>query len=140
MNKKRFEESGFQRKLRDPRWIRKKFSLFKNAQWKCQSPGCIAYCIPEELRSLDSLERFPLCVHHLYYERNLDPWNYPDSAFMVTCQKCHEERLIAERAVKKEVIQRLRNIPTPFMLDVLNEAFAARGVHPATPKTKGEIQ
>jgi hypothetical protein len=29
-------------------------------------------------------------VHHLYYEYNKDPWDYPDDALITLCNECHE--------------------------------------------------
>lgn len=29
-------------------------------------------------------------VHHLYYQRGLDPWEYPDNALIILCKECHE--------------------------------------------------
>ena len=30
-------------------------------------------------------------VHHLYYEKGKDPWEYPDSALITLCDLCHEK-------------------------------------------------
>ena len=33
-----------------------------------------------------------LQVHHLYYEKNKKPWEYPDDALVVLCKDCHEKQ------------------------------------------------
>lgn len=30
-------------------------------------------------------------VHHLYYEFNKEPWEYPDDAYLTLCDWCHQE-------------------------------------------------
>ena len=32
-----------------------------------------------------------LQVHHKYYLPNVLPWDYPNDAFLVLCQSCHEK-------------------------------------------------
>lgn len=62
-------------KLKDPRWQRKRLELMQSAGFRCQSCG----------DTEDSLN-----IHHVYYEKDADPWSYPDNAYMVLCSRCHE--------------------------------------------------
>lgn len=32
-----------------------------------------------------------LHVHHIKYDNNLEPWEYPDEYLITLCNKCHEE-------------------------------------------------
>lgn len=32
-----------------------------------------------------------LHVHHFYYTRNAEPWDYPDGALITVCEWCHDE-------------------------------------------------
>lgn len=41
-------------------------------------------------RSCHSKEK-TLNVHHGYYARGADPWDYPDDALTTQCEECHEE-------------------------------------------------
>lgn len=69
-----------------------------------------------------------LTIHHLYYERDREPWDYPDNAFMVLCEDCHEKRQSVERELKKMVVTRMRYVPTEFLLEVLDEALTDREI------------
>ena len=30
-------------------------------------------------------------MHHRWYEKNKDPWEYPDECLVTLCEECHEE-------------------------------------------------
>ena len=62
-------------KLRDPRWQQKRLKLLEATEWKCQS------CESGTTN---------LQVHHQYYLRNTDPWDYEDDCYKVLCENCHE--------------------------------------------------
>lgn len=76
---------GYSEKLKDPRWQKLRLKVFERDNWECQ------WCGNREIT---------LVAHHLYYENNKDPWEYPDEAFLTLCQPCHqfnhEQRHIAE--------------------------------------------
>jgi len=69
MGKKTYSE-----KLKDPRWQRKRLEIFNRAGFKC-----------EECKEVDKT----LHVHHRYYEKGVDPWDYPDNALQSLCEECH---------------------------------------------------
>lgn len=62
-------------KLKDPRWQRKRLEVMQRADFTCE------YCS-------DSGET--LHVHHGYYEKNREPWDYPDAAYHCVCDTCHK--------------------------------------------------
>lgn len=62
-------------KLRDPRWQKRRLEVFQRDGFKC--------C------DCDS-ESETLHVHHRYYVRGREPWNYPLCAFQTLCKDCHE--------------------------------------------------
>lgn len=66
----------YSEKLKDPRWQKKRLQLLESAWFMCESCG-------------DTEQT--LHVHHGYYEKNLDPWDYPDRAYLVLCSRCHEK-------------------------------------------------
>lgn len=78
----------YSEKLRDPRWQKVRLRVLERDDWHCQD------CFDGEST---------LHVHHLYYEQNRDPWDYPLDAFVTLCESCHEvettHRLSAERAL-----------------------------------------
>lgn len=62
-------------KLKDPRWQKKRLEIMERAGFKCEACG-------------DSKET--LHVHHGYYERGFDPWDYEDATLWCLCASCHE--------------------------------------------------
>lgn len=128
MSNKRFGESGYQRKLRDPRWQKKRLELLAKADWKCQEPGCRRWIFQhtEHVHIPPDVEAPSLEIHHLYYEWGRDPWEYPDDAFLVLCDECHEERQAIERHIKKELVKMLRSVPAPILEDIFGEMIEAK--------------
>ena len=61
--------------LKDKRWEKKRIDILNKKGCVCSKCG-----------STENLQ-----VHHLYYDKSKNPWNYPDDAFIVLCKKCHEE-------------------------------------------------
>lgn len=76
MNKHKSKASeAYLAKLRDPRWQRKRLEIMNRDGFSCQS------CFDTEST---------LSVHHRFYDRGKDPWEYPDEALVTLCQECHE--------------------------------------------------
>lgn len=71
-------------KLQDPRWQKRRLLIFQRAEFACENCG-------DADETLD--------VHHLYYLRKTEPWDYPDEAFLCLCRTCHDMRPDGERAV-----------------------------------------
>jgi hypothetical protein len=70
---------SYREKLLDPRWQKRRLERLAMAGWECQSCGT----------KTDTLH-----VHHAYYLRGREPWEYDDSALRVLCESCHG---VAER-------------------------------------------
>ena len=62
-------------KLKDPRWQRKRLEIFKRDGFACNKCG-------------DKDET--LHIHHRFYTKYKDPWNYPDESLVTLCVYCHE--------------------------------------------------
>lgn len=69
------QKSNYSKKLLDPRWQKKRLTILSRDSFTCQ-----------DCQSTDNT----LHVHHLYYEGNIDPWDYPDSALITLCCECHD--------------------------------------------------
>lgn len=65
----------YKQKLLDPRWQRKRLEVLQRDEWRCQK------CFNGEST---------LHVHHHYYERGNDPWDYTMEALVTLCADCHE--------------------------------------------------
>jgi len=61
-------------KLRDPLWQRRRLEVMDRDEFACTECG-------DKASTLN--------VHHKYYLRGRDPWDYPDSALVTLCDTCH---------------------------------------------------
>ena len=62
-------------KLRRPEWQRKRLEILERDGFKCTDCGD---------------DKSELHVHHLYYTKGKQPWEYEDDAYRTLCAKCHE--------------------------------------------------
>ena len=67
----------YSEKLRDPRWQRKRLEVMEAAGFRCR------WC-EDETETLN--------VHHSYYEKGLEPWEYPNDSLHCLCESCHSAR------------------------------------------------
>ena len=66
----------YQEKLKDPRWQRKRLEILcrdKHTCQECKGPYT------------------DLQVHHKYYKRNAEPWQYKNDALVTLCDNCHRQ-------------------------------------------------
>ena len=68
--------SSYVEKFKDPRWQKKRLEIMERDDFTCTICG--------------NSEK-TLNVHHGYYERGKQPWDYPDIALKTLCEDCHEE-------------------------------------------------
>ena len=68
---------SYQKKLKDPKWEKRRIEILEYAQWRCQLCGN---------------KKEELHVHHSYYEKGKTPWDYPNSALIALCHTCHAEK------------------------------------------------
>jgi hypothetical protein len=61
-------------KLKDPRWQRKRLEIMESSNFTCSHCGA---------------NDQTLNVHHLYYEKNLQPWEYDNRFLKCFCEGCH---------------------------------------------------
>jgi len=60
--------------LKDPRWQKKRLKILERDKFTCQ-------------RCSD--DKKTLNVHHLFYLKNLKPWEYDESQLKTLCESCH---------------------------------------------------
>lgn len=65
----------YQDKLKDPRWQKKRLEILERDEKCCQ---------------ICSIKDRTLHVHHLFYNYDVDPWEYDDKYLMTLCDKHHE--------------------------------------------------
>ncbi len=95
-------------KLQDPRWQKKRLEIFERDQFTCQ-----------ECWTADRT----LAVHHHYYERGLEPWDYPSEALLTVCKSCHDVLGNAQLALQKETA-RLSRYGSGFIKDLADSIGA----------------
>lgn len=69
MNKQTFMEQR-----RDPRWQKKRLLIMERDHFKCRS-------CESDAKTLN--------VHHRYYVKNREVWDYPDFSLVTLCENCH---------------------------------------------------
>lgn len=65
----------YSEKLKDPRWQKRRLEIMQLDNFRCR--GC------------ETKER-TLHVHHKYYIKGREPWEYEDDALITYCELCHE--------------------------------------------------
>lgn len=89
-------QSWYANKLRDGRWQKKAAEIKARAGWKC-----------EECEGTHDLT-----VHHCYYIRGRDPWDYDNGLLICLCWECHQERQMFEDALMLGIALHLRQRAT----------------------------
>jgi hypothetical protein len=67
--------TSYSDKLKDPRWQKKRLEIMEHDHFSCTSCGATD-------RTLN--------VHHGYYRKGTDPWDYDDRTLWTMCEDCHE--------------------------------------------------
>ena len=70
------EQSEYSKKLRDPRWQKKRLEILQQRGWKCEQCDDAS----------NSLQ-----VHHRYYISGRYPWEYPPFCYVCLCVDCHSQ-------------------------------------------------
>lgn len=88
---------SYSQKLKDPRWQKKRLDVMQRDNFTC------LHC--------QSTKR-TLNVHHRFYIRGLEPWEYEDGLLMTLCEVCHAsiedlKKLVGILACNRSVKDRL---------------------------------
>lgn len=65
----------YSEKLKHPKWQKKRLEILKRDNWSCTHCGCAEK---------------NLQVHHRFYLKNRDPWDYPSETLDTLCESCHK--------------------------------------------------
>jgi len=90
-------------KLKDPLWQKKRLEVLQRDEFTCVDCGN---------------KEQTLHVHHKYYRRGADPWDYPDDALKTLCEDCHEATTVVVDEIKQ-----LIGALTRGQLDALNSVL-----------------
>jgi len=89
----------YSQKLRDPRWQKKRLSIFERDGWRCK------FCNATDKN---------LQVHHIVYKKS-DPWDYPDYLYQTLCEDCHLVRQELTDTIISAVRISIKEIPTELL-------------------------
>jgi hypothetical protein len=67
--------SQYWQKLKDPRWQKKRLEVMQRDEFRCTS------CCDDEAT---------LNVHHAFYSKGAEPWEYDNFYLTTLCESCHE--------------------------------------------------
>lgn len=84
---------AYSEKLRDPRWQKKRLEVMQRDEWTCQICG-------------DSAST--LNVHHRWYDRGVEPWDYGLEALVTLCERCHATESKGRKFVEDMLIEAMR--------------------------------
>src|SRR5947209_524789 len=71
----------YSERLKDPRWQRLRLEIMQRDDFACK------HCGDKE---------HTLSVHHSYYRKGLQPWEYPAESLLTLCGECHEHHEMAK--------------------------------------------
>jgi len=83
----------YQEKRKDPRWQKKRLEILQSNNWRCEDCG----------RGDQQLE-----IHHCYYIKGFEPWDYDIELLMCLCSDCHESRQQREQAIHVNLAKAMR--------------------------------
>ena len=81
-------------KLKSRKWQKKRLEILNRDSFMCR------HC------SVDNDSQ--LHVHHLYYDDGKAPWDYPNTAYLTLCDKCHKEEHEREEISQKLILRWLK--------------------------------
>lgn len=90
----------YSEKLKDPRWQKVRLRILDRDNFTCKACG-----------DKDST----LHVHHLTYEKDREPWDYPDTNFITMCWECHQYETDNRYDQEKAFLKNLKQ--TGFLCD-----------------------
>jgi hypothetical protein len=109
-----------------PAWQQHKARIGTRDNWTCRDCGSTVE------------DKIQFDCHHIHYEDNRDPWDYPDWNFLTLCKPCHKydftENLVGFKALQQSV-RRLGFRHTDFKLlaKFIDEHYEYAGL-PAYPE------
>jgi 5-methylcytosine-specific restriction endonuclease McrA len=81
-------KKSYRQTLQHPRWQKKRLEILTRSDWRCQ------WCGSTEVN---------LQVHHGYYAKSYQPWDYEEQTLYCLCDHCHERAETVREALYREV-------------------------------------
>lgn len=83
----------YQEKLKDPRWQKKRLEILDRDGWECKECGN---------------DKKTLHIHHKFYEKGKDPWEYENDMLVTLCGECHEEESYTIYHISQNLLKQIR--------------------------------
>lgn len=101
------EKTWYQRQLADPRWQKRRLEILSRDSFKCR----ICSATDKELQ-----------IHHCFYDKGMDVWEYEDDCYVTLCHECHEIETKSSSLLLNQITDELKRKGYLFvdLLDVLN--------------------
>lgn len=77
-------------KLKSPKWQKKRLDILNRDRFTCTA------C---------SSDSKTLHVHHKYYLKGYEPWDYPDHVYQTMCEDCHQKEESLKNDAKNDIYQ-----------------------------------
>lgn len=78
----------YKEKLLDPRWQKKRLEILERADFACEN--CFG--------SIETLH-----IHHDYYEKGVEPWEYDNDTLHCLCASCHKEVTVVMNGINRTI-------------------------------------
>ena len=83
----------YSEQYKDPRWQKLRLKIFERDNWTCQN------C---------SNNKITLHVHHRYYLKDKEIWEYQEEAFITLCVECHLNEIENRDNYEKTLLEGLK--------------------------------
>lgn len=78
----------YEEQIKNPKWQKKRLEILQRDGFRC----CIC-----------GSESKTLHVHHLYYEKDKEIWDYSDRCLITLCEDCHKKEHDADNKVTSQI-------------------------------------
>lgn len=114
------DRSTYAQKLTHPEWQKRRLRIMERAGFRCEWCG---------------VQDRTLHIHHGYYQRNFEPWEYLDEVMHCLCETCHRE---AEQ-LKRDAHIEIGRIPPKYLAPIIGKIMQYRLDIERRSKTKQEV-
>ena len=92
--------SKYSEKFKDPRWQQKRLRILERDDWQCKSCG-------DRDKTLN--------VHHIFYDKGKNPWEYDDDILITWCEACHSAR----HKLQKQILKGISEVTIYALKDIM---------------------
>lgn len=89
------KKNNYTDKLKNPKWQKKRLEVLNLHGFKCEKCGC---------------EDKELHVHHRFYIKGREVWQYDNDVFQVLCCDCHEKEHLKVKEINEVIPEKYKNL------------------------------